>query len=370
MALIISQAGGSVGKHITEELLKTGLHTVTALTRIDSPSKTKIPTGTKVVHIDYSDESSIVAALQGQQFLIITLSVLAPPDQHSKLVHAAAKAGVPYVMPNHYGADIANEQLSKELLTAHKGRAHVAEIESTGASWIALACSFWYEFSLVMGPEWYGFDFKSRKATFYDDGTTRINTSTWEQCGRAVAALLSLKELPDDEHDRALTISNWRNKPLYISSFLLSQREMFESWKRVTGDRDEDWTIEYQPTGERYAQGLERMKAAIAGALRRPCTCGCSSPMAMVTTRRNMALLIVYSVCLMRTLMSAPRLQRRCLMRAGLISEEGPDALLALCSFRLNQAGYSVLIAQIKLTIRASLTQIKLVIQTFICQMN
>ncbi len=248
-----------MGKRITEQLIKTGIHTVTALTRHDSKSEMLV--GAKVVRIDYDDESSIVAALRGQQFLVITMSVMAPPEQHSKLVQAAAKAHVPYVMPNGYGIDIANENLNKDLLTPDLLQGHLTEIENTGASWIVLVCSLWYEYSLAMGPEWYGFDFKNKKVTFFDDGNTRINTSTWEQCGRAVAALLSLKELPEDENDKAPTVSTWRNKPMYISSFLINQKEMFESWKRVTGDRDEDWTIEYQPTAERYAQGIERFKA-------------------------------------------------------------------------------------------------------------
>ena len=50
--------------------------------------------------INYEEESTIVDALKGQQFLIITMAVTAPADTESKLIWAAAKAGVPYVMPN------------------------------------------------------------------------------------------------------------------------------------------------------------------------------------------------------------------------------------------------------------------------------
>lgn len=189
------------------------------------------------------------------------MSVAAPPETHSKLVQAAAKASIPYVMPNCYGTDIANDHLSKESLIGDAIRAGCAEIEATGvSSYIALVCSFWYEFSLAMGPEWFGFNFKEKKLTYYDDGNTKINATTWEQCGRAVAALLSLKELPEDENDQGPTVSSWCNKPLYISSFLLCQKDMFESWKRVTGDKDEDWTIDNEPSHERYKRGLERFQ--------------------------------------------------------------------------------------------------------------
>ncbi|KAF4210464.1 hypothetical protein CNMCM8980_001138 [Aspergillus fumigatiaffinis] len=252
-------AGGTVGKYITQELLKTGQHTVTALTRADS--KRTLPAGVRTVTVDYNDESTLVSALQNQQFLIITMNVTAPKDTQSKLIQAAAKAGVPYVMPNCYGCDITNEKLRNEMLGGEPVRQACAEIEATGISeWVALVCGFWYEFSLATGPEWFGFDFKEKKVTFYDEGTVKINVSTWEQCGRAVAAFLKFKELPEDENDQSPTVSGWANRPLFISSFLVSQRDMFESWKRITGDKDEDWTIEYEPSAERYQRGIERMQ--------------------------------------------------------------------------------------------------------------
>jgi hypothetical protein len=111
-----------------------------------------------------------------------------------------------------------------------------------------------------MGPLWFGFDFANKKLTLYDDGTTKVNPTTWEQCGRAVAELLSLKELPEDANDTSLTVDSWRNKLLVISSFLVSQLDMFESWKRITGDKDSDWIIKKVPSKERYQQGIEAMK--------------------------------------------------------------------------------------------------------------
>lgn len=96
--------------------------------------------------------------------------------------------------------------------------------------------------------------------SFYDDGNTPINTSTWEQCGQAITALLSLKELPEDENDESPCVTSWRNKPLYIASFKVSQRDIFDSVNRVTGRTDKDWTIEYQPTAERYVEGMRDLQ--------------------------------------------------------------------------------------------------------------
>ncbi|KAL1876437.1 hypothetical protein VTK73DRAFT_9303 [Phialemonium thermophilum] len=255
-------AGGNVGRHVAEHLLKTGKHVVTALTRADSTNK--LPPGVKAAQVDYNNESTLVSALQGQQFLIISLAVTVPPDTHSKLVRAAAAAGVPYVMPNWWGGDLDNEELGRDTRLGIGGRKNVGEIEELGvSSWVALACGFWYEFSLAGGSRRYGFDFHDRTLVLFDDGRTPINTSTWPQCGRAVAALLSLKELPDDESDDSPTLARFRNRCVFISSFRVSQRDMFESVKRVTGTTDADWKVTSEPSAKRYADGCAEAEGKV-----------------------------------------------------------------------------------------------------------
>jgi hypothetical protein len=69
-----------------------------------------------------------------------------------------------------------------------------------------------------------------------------------------------LKELPEDENDKSANVAQWKNKPLYVSSFLISQREMLDSIHRVMGTTDKDWEIVFEKSGERYAKGLEDMK--------------------------------------------------------------------------------------------------------------
>jgi len=136
-----------VGKHIAEELLKTGKHVVAAITRPGSESQ--LPERIDVVTVDYDDDESLVSALDGQQFLVITMSVLAPPDTHHMLVVAAAKAGVPYVMPNCYGTDLKNTSLAKGCLTGERILHAIAHIEKQGVSaCIVMVCNFWYEYSL------------------------------------------------------------------------------------------------------------------------------------------------------------------------------------------------------------------------------
>ncbi|WYZ39680.1 hypothetical protein EsH8_IV_000021 [Colletotrichum jinshuiense] len=253
-------ASGTLGKFVTQELLKGGKHKVTAITRHNSDSK--LPEGVITAKVNYDDESSIVQALKGQQYLIITLKNTAHQDTQIKLIRAAAKAGVSYVMPNSWGPDPKNDSLMNDTLLGTVFRDAVKEIEKLSVSdWIIMSCGFWYEFSLGGPPDRYGFDIKNKSLVLFDDGNVRINTSTWAQCGRGLAAFLKLKWLPEDENDTSPSIQNWANDVFYISSFLVSQREMFESAKRVTNTTDKDWTITQVDSKERWKAGHEALRS-------------------------------------------------------------------------------------------------------------
>ncbi|SLM40110.1 NmrA-like domain [Lasallia pustulata] len=250
-------AGGNSGIYMTEALLKTGKHTVTAITRVDSNST--LPEGVQVKKVDYGNHSSIVEALQGQDALIITMGVMAPPDQESKLIQAAADASVPWVLPNAWSPDTANEALVKDVFPFQKGPMTRGLITKLGkSSFIAVETGFWYEWSLAISAA-YGFDFANRAVTLFDDGETKISTSTWPQVGRAVASLLSLPIHPEgQDEDRCL--DRFKNKMVYVSSFTVSQKDMLDSVLRVTQTSLEDWKVTKEPVEKRYTQGIEAMQ--------------------------------------------------------------------------------------------------------------
>ena len=163
-------------------------------------------------------------------------------------------------MPNGYGGDIDNIQLGEEMMQGPMLKANRDEIERLGMQWITVCCGFWYDYSLAGGEARFGFDFGKRSLTIYDDGNTKNSTSTLSQVGCAVAKVLSLKELPDDENDKSLTLSGFFNKAVYIKSFVVSQNDIFESVKRVTGTTDADWTVTQEATKKRYEDGLAHVK--------------------------------------------------------------------------------------------------------------
>ncbi|KAF1729829.1 hypothetical protein CRV24_010371 [Beauveria bassiana] len=186
---------------------------------------------------------------------------------------AAGKAGVPRVMPTCHGTDNDNKKLMEENLTGALVYANIAAAEKHGLSWTTMNCSFWYEFSL-MSDNCYGIDIAKRRAMLFGQGDAiwsgrcylvramlfgqgdvRICTSTWLQCGRAAAAFLSLKVLPEDEQDADVTMERWRNRPLFIKSFVASLRDMLDSLYKVLATTDKDWTVEQVDAQRRYDEG-------------------------------------------------------------------------------------------------------------------
>ena len=102
-----------------------------------------------------------------------------------------------------------------------------------------------------MGLTTFGIDIKNKKATFFDDGNAYLPLSTWDLCGQALSKLLSLPISGSD-----VCVDRWKNKPLYIASFHVTQRDILDSVHRVLGDTDADWTIEHDPSQERYIKAL------------------------------------------------------------------------------------------------------------------
>lgn len=160
------------------------------------------------------------------------------------------------------GIDSNNESLGADTFLGPPRIADRALIEKLGMSWIGVVGGFWYQFSLAL-PLAYGFDIPNRSVTFYDDGASRFTTSTWDQYAHTVARLMSLKVYPDDEKDTSPTLSgNFSNKFAHLKSFRLSQKDIFESLKRVTGTSDADWKVTHEPSDKRYAKGMEDFKVS------------------------------------------------------------------------------------------------------------
>jgi hypothetical protein len=71
----------------------------------------------------------------------------------------------------------------------------------------------------------------------------------------------SLLSLP--ENGASPCLADWRNEPVYITSFNVSQRNILDSLHRVLGTTDADWQITYEPTAKRAKDGIEEFSRGI-----------------------------------------------------------------------------------------------------------
>lgn len=229
---------------------------MTAITRHDSQST--FPEGVEVKKVDYDQPQTLVAALRGQDALVITLSGQSQLETlQKKLIDAAVEAGVRWIMPNEWGFDTANQGLVEDIVISKvivSVREHLKQ--QTNVSFTSMITGFWYEWSLAIPPA-FGININKRTATLFDDGTAKITTSTWPQVGRAVASFLAL---PIDSNDsKTPSLNDFKNQLVYIGSFQVSQLDMLQSIYRVTNTKESDWTITSEPARQRRQQGVEEM---------------------------------------------------------------------------------------------------------------
>jgi hypothetical protein len=182
---------------VTEALLKTGKHSVTAITRIDSQNA--FPEGVTARKVDYRKLETVIDALRGHDALVITLSAQVPVETEMQLIKAAGEAGVPWILPNEWAPDTANEALVADVFVFEQKRKYLSHhsvpanesftfagavrktIADIGkSSFVALSTGFWYEYSLAI-PEAFGVDFANHAVTLFDEGETKVSVSTFPQ---------------------------------------------------------------------------------------------------------------------------------------------------------------------------------------------
>lgn len=136
-------ASGNLGAATLEVLLKNEKHKITVITR--PGSKATYPSEVVVKQGNYDDEAFLQSAFSGQDVLILMLG-FAGLSYQDAMFDAAAKAGVKYVFPSEYGADMyisgtdtASELIQKKL-KIHK------RIQELGMKWVSVVCNQWIDY--------------------------------------------------------------------------------------------------------------------------------------------------------------------------------------------------------------------------------
>ncbi|WYZ35149.1 hypothetical protein EsH8_I_001425 [Colletotrichum jinshuiense] len=252
--IAIVGGSGNLGSLTLGALLEKNIHTITAISRAESSAT--FPAGVIVKKGDYDDESFLVSALQGQDVLILQIGFESYMTGQAALIRAAGKAGVKWVLPTEFGSDLAPSKLleASPFVAAKKQFRDLTE--ELGMSWIAIVNNPWFDWSLGQGL--WGFDIKNRAARLYDGGNTKFITTTIGATGRGTAGVLSL---PDSE------LEQLRNKPVYLKSFYVTQREIFDSILKATGTAEKDWKVEVLDAATVVADSEAKAKTGDIGAM-------------------------------------------------------------------------------------------------------
>ena len=100
--IAIVGASGTLGTPVLSALLASNIHNITVVARRESTAT--FPSSVTVKKGDYNSASFLYSAFSGQNVLILILPIRAL-DGQTRLIAAASKAGVKYVLPTEYGSD-------------------------------------------------------------------------------------------------------------------------------------------------------------------------------------------------------------------------------------------------------------------------
>lgn len=159
--------------------------------------------------------------------------------EQAKLITAAAKAGVKYILPTEYAGDGLNKEMMEGVPVFHPKVQARKQIEEAGSTWIGIATNPWADQSLRLGLT--GIKLFEKKAVMYKD-SGKFNMSTLEQVGLGIARLLALP-IRNAEKKRA-SLGYYENNFVYLSSFSVTQKRVWEAALKATGTGEGEWTVE------------------------------------------------------------------------------------------------------------------------------
>jgi hypothetical protein len=229
--IAIIGGSGQVGNPTIKALLAQQVHTITAVQRVEAtstfPSEVIVKTG------DLQDESFLADAFRGQDVVALMPPFTQMISVQEPAVRAAAKVGIPYILPAEYGPDpFAQRLIEQNELLQNKKRIRDLIEELGVSSWVSVTVGPFLDMHVQSGL--WSVDFKNRKATLWDGSIGTVSSTDTKHTGQAVAAVLTLPEE---------SLSKYKNNAVYTPAFHFTQREFFEAAQRATKTTEKDWSV-------------------------------------------------------------------------------------------------------------------------------
>lgn len=210
------------------------------LTRKSSKSQT-FPPGIKIHRVDNDYPiDQLLEAFKGQDALVSTLPGR-PYTVHLRMIDAAIQTGVKRFIPTEYGNNTCTAAADLVSLYEDKSRviSYLKSKETSGLTWTAIHTGQFFDWGLESG--WLDYHFEEKRVTIYDSGHKLWSTTTLGTASTAVARVL-------------LNPEQTRNKPIFVASFTVSQREVLEVLQKAT---DTTWKVETMSSTDALRRAAE-----------------------------------------------------------------------------------------------------------------
>ncbi|KAL3481320.1 hypothetical protein BJX99DRAFT_253622 [Aspergillus californicus] len=238
--VLLIGAGGNLGVPVLQAFLASPYH-VSVLTREESTST--FPASVPVFKADYTNVSSVKAAMAGQDVVISMVGGIAAGDQQV-FIDAALAAGVKRFLPSEFGPysrDPEFSALNPVVLRAKSGTVDHLRASESDMSWSSVVTGAFFDWALRVG--FFGFDLATKTVTLIDGGTSVFTATTLPTIAKALVAILDHPE-------------ETQNQYVFLSSFNVSQRDILDVVERVDGQK---WTVKDVTSDELIANGQRRL---------------------------------------------------------------------------------------------------------------
>nr|OQO15773.1 hypothetical protein B0A51_16741 [Rachicladosporium sp. CCFEE 5018] len=223
--VVVFGASGNVGQFVIPALHKAGVD-ITVVTREGSKTASSYDYA-RTATTDYASQSDLVSIIRGHASVISLISAGALELQKN-IIDAAIEAGATLFIPSEFGHDTTNEDVSR-LLPVFGAKAGIIEYlrgkERDGLSWTGIITALFFDWGLPLGA--FGIDFKSSKATMWDDGDTLFSAANMDDIAASVVTLVT------DPSAR----ERYKNQHIYVSSVQTTQNEILAAAEAITAKK-------------------------------------------------------------------------------------------------------------------------------------
>ncbi|PVH75067.1 isoflavone reductase family protein [Cadophora sp. DSE1049] len=211
---MVMGAGGLFGTELFAVLQKFNAFNLTVLSR--KCSKSTFPSNVKVYKIDDDyPVTQLVDAFTGQDALVSALPGR-PYTVHLRMIDAAIQAGVERFIPSEYGNNTCVAAADLVPLYADKAKvvAYLKTKESTGLTWTAIHAGQFFDWGLESG--WLD---------------SHVEEKAWSTTNTGTVATAVARVLLKPEETK--------NKPIFVSSFTVSQNQVLGELEIATDSKRE-----------------------------------------------------------------------------------------------------------------------------------